>query len=221
MAFNWVLELDRVLPVIARWTKTPLVQARNLLLMATVPDVVPCFARIQFALVKVSLAREPERAVEDFVWNYGFCDGYPIERQPLENPTRVALEAARLREGGNNLLLDHRKQLAHSLAAAKVRRALARSALLERTGAHLRWRLRALLDALILGANEEEDRHWWELRALRNFRLLLEAKGLDPASSFEEDLLEVYDAPRFEPRGLFERTRWPVIVECAGSFLNL
>jgi hypothetical protein len=146
---------------------------------------------------------------------YGFCLDYPIIAQPFENPSIVLEHCAQMRrDRGEAALREELSTIRNSQREGMKRRTLARSSLLARTPTRYRDWIKAIAEVLCLAATEEEERHLLEMRAVRDFRLLIQQKDMDPMDVIEEEALDAYNAPKMHPRGWYDKKRWPLIYAC-------
>jgi len=219
MAFNWLMELEPLAIEVSDNTHIPLDEVQQLLLSCSIPDCLPHYLEMELALLELAVGKITNTGAESVAREYGFCEGYPILPQKLENPDFIVDHCKNLRK--EHGVADIRNSISTILDNENKKkgfRSLAKSSLLARSPNHYRPIVRALVDALRLAATEEEERHLWEMRAIRDFRLLIEHKGLDPATIIEEEVLNVYNANKIEPRGWYHKDRWPLIFASLPSY---
>lgn len=197
MGFNWLLPRDEIAVFLGKLLGEGDEAGHELLLNLSAPDVLPHYTRLHVGLHELaeSLAAGVEPDYAAFATHLGFAQGYPLRPQPLEQRESVMAEVRQLcnqHDWSAPQLRAEREALVERAAAARRRRDNLCGELLAAllpSQVNDRARLLATVDLLSLAADEEEERHFVEMRAVRACRLVGVLAGVDVSSIDEIEFL--------------------------------
>lgn len=197
MGFNWLVPKDEIASRIGELTGRGEEWGQEALLTLFVPNVVPHFTRLHDGLYRLAeqLAQGAEPDYGAYVEELGFAEGYPLRPQPLEQPEHVAAEAERIcQEYGRDPVRIRSEREAALLRVKSNRQRRDRLcvdllATVPPRQASARMQVLGITRLCALAADEEEERHLAEMRAVRAFRMVGNLVGIELAQVDEAELL--------------------------------
>lgn len=199
MGFNWLVPRDDYVQLIGEVLEDLTLTPTECLLHLCTPDIVPHYTQLNLALWQLALveARGLAPDVDGFIHEIGFAQGYPLSRGLLEQVEGVRSEVQRRVESHQRrpqAIQAELDEVTGRLTAARARRDSVASLLI--AAAHrdpvLLNKTLTMIETCRLMADEEEQRHLVEMRAVRTLRDVAHGVGINLALADETELLDAF-----------------------------